>query len=144
MLDRLFIAPAITAIAELLGAARVDGRLAIVGNAKLAAAFAKRGEVVAVGLPPGAVAKAFVSVPDFAGIDRRSLAAVIGVDPNETSVEQWAPYLRDGGAIIVVERLHTRTVADASRRALCAGLTSIEQRRLARLVVTSGLVTHLS
>jgi hypothetical protein len=33
--------------------------------------------------------------------------------------------------------------AEASRRALCAGLTELEQRHAGRLVVTSGLVTHL-
>lgn len=144
MLDRLFITPAITAIAELLGAARADGKLAVIGNAKVAAAFAKRGEVVAIGLPARAAAKASGSVPDLTTIQPRSLAGLIGVDPSETSLAEWTPYLRDGGAIIVVDRLSARNAADASRRALCAGLTAIEQRRLARLVVTSGLVTHFS
>lgn len=144
MLDRLFISTAITAIAELLGSARADGKLAVVGNAKVATAFAKRGDVVAIGLPPRSAAKASESLPDFATISPRTLAAVIGIDPSETSLGEWSPYLRDGGAIIVVDRLSARTAADASRRALCAGLTAIEQRRLPRLVVTSGLVTHLT
>lgn len=144
MLDRLFITPAITAIAELLGSARADGKLAVVGNAKVATAFAKRGEVVAIGLPPRSTAKGSESLPDFTTIAPRSLAAVIGVDPKETSLAEWTPYLRDGGAIIVVDRLSAHTAADVSRRALCAGLTAIEQRRLPRLMVTSGVVTHLS
>jgi hypothetical protein len=33
--------------------------------------------------------------------------------------------------------------AEASRRALCSGLTEIEQRHVGRSIVTSGLVTHL-
>jgi len=48
--------------------------------------------------------------------------------------------VRDGGAIVLVDR---GRAPDASRRALCGGLTELEQRRAGRVVVTSGLVTHL-
>jgi len=45
----------------------------------------------------------------------------------------------DGGALILVDRGRPH---DASRRALCAGLTEIEQRQAGRAVITSGLVSH--
>jgi hypothetical protein len=48
--------------------------------------------------------------------------------------------VRDGGAIVFVDRGHAQ---EASRRALCAGLSELEQRRAGRSVITSGLVTHL-
>jgi hypothetical protein len=49
--------------------------------------------------------------------------------------------VRDGGAIVLVDR---GRAPEASRRALCAGLSEIEQRHAGRVVVTSGLVSHLA
>jgi hypothetical protein len=43
--------------------------------------------------------------------------------------------------LIFVDRGHA---PEASRRALCAGLTEIQQRHAGRVVITSGLVTHFS
>ena len=51
-----------------------------------------------------------------------------------------AAVVRDGGAIVFVDRGHA---PEASRRALSAGLCEIEQRHAGRVVVTSGIVTHL-
>jgi hypothetical protein len=42
--------------------------------------------------------------------------------------------------IAFVDRGHA---PEASRRALCAGLSELEQRHAGRNVITSGLVTHL-
>ena len=39
MLDGLFVTPAVTAIGEALQSARAEGKLAVVGNAKLAKAL---------------------------------------------------------------------------------------------------------
>jgi len=71
---------------------------------------------------------------------------VIGVDVAsdddwEAALREWTRVVRDGGAIIFVDRGHA---SEASRRALCSGLTELEQRRSGRLVVTSGLVSHLT
>jgi hypothetical protein len=149
MLDRLFVAPAIKTIDEALGSARVEpgARLAVVGNAKLAGALRKRGDVVPVGLSARAAKKLPHALTDLRTIEDATLAAVVGVDV--TSVDDWQPTLRewarvtrDGGAIVLVDH-GVRHSAEASRRALCAGLTELEQRRVGRLVITSGLVTHI-
>lgn len=134
----------VTAIGELLRSARADGKLAVVGDAKLAAALRAHGDVVAVGLPTRAAAKTPGALADFATLKTGALAGVIGVDATDGSLREWAPYVRAGGAVIVVDRLSARPAAEASRRALCAGLTAIEQRRLSRVVVTSGLVVGLA
>ena len=52
VLDGLFVTPAVTAIAEALTSAHVEGKLAVVGNAKLAAALAAKHDVVPIGLSP--------------------------------------------------------------------------------------------
>jgi hypothetical protein len=41
---------------------------------------------------------------------------------------------------VIVDRGHP---FEASRRALCGGLTEIKQRRVGRAVITSGVVSHL-
>jgi hypothetical protein len=146
VLDGLFVTPAVTAIGEALASSRADGKLAVVGNAKLAAALveAKR-DVVPVAMSERAAKKLTNALADLSSIEDRALAAVIGVDVStdegwETTLREWTRVVRDGGAIVFVDRGHA---AEASRRALCAGLTEIEQRHAGRVVVTSGLVTHL-
>ena len=59
MLDGLFVTPAVTAIGEALQSARAsDGRLAVIGNAKLAAALAAgKRDVVPVALSARAAKK---------------------------------------------------------------------------------------
>ena len=146
MLDGLFVTPAVSAIDEALGSTRTDGKLAVVGNAKLAAALrdVKR-DVLPIGLSERAAKKLTNALADLSSIDDRSLSAVIGVDVAtddgwEITLKEWTRVVRDGGAIVLVDRGHA---AEASRRALCAGLSEIEQRHVGRVVVTSGLVSHL-
>lgn len=146
MLDGLFVTPAVTAINEALASAHAEeGTLVVVGNAKLAAALAEKREVIAVGLSERAAKKLVNAIPDTGSIAGRSCAAVIGVDVVddaawETTLRAWSRCVRDGGAIVTVDKGHAE---EASRRALCAGLSEIEQRHAGRTVVTSGLVTHL-
>jgi hypothetical protein len=146
VLDGLFVTPAVTAISEALASARADaGPLAVVGNAKLAAALGASREVVPVGLSARAAKKLPAARPDFSAIEPASLAAVIGVDIAtasdwEARLRAWVRAVRDGGAVVLVDRGHA---PEASRRALCAGLTEIEQRHAGRTIVTSGLVVHL-
>ena len=145
MLDGLFVTPAVTAITEALASANSEGTIAVVGNAKLATALAANRTVIPVGLTERAAKKVPGAVPDFSTIDATSLAAVIAADVtgDDAWVENlrtWSRAVHDGGALVFVDRGHA---AEASRRALCAGLTELEQRHAGRLVITSGLVTHL-
>ncbi|HEX4451966.1 MAG TPA: hypothetical protein VH143_13905 [Kofleriaceae bacterium] len=146
MLDGLFVTPALTAVTEALRSASADaGKLAVVGHAKLATALAAaEREVVAVGLSPRAAKKHPNALADLSNVDARSLAGVVGVDVAtndawEATLVEWSRTVRDGGAVVLVDRGHA---AEASRRALCAGLTELEQRHVGRFVITSGLVSH--
>jgi len=145
MLDGLFGTPAITAIGEALGSAHADGQIAVVGNAKLAEALASNRTVIPIAIPPRTAKKLANALPDLSTIAPSSLAAVIGVDlaTDEgwlAQLREYARVVRDGGAIVLVDR---GNAPEASRRALCAGLSEIEQRHAGRSVITSGLVTHL-
>ncbi len=143
MLDGLFVAPSVTAIAEALASAK---RLAVIGNAKLAAALAPGREVVPVGLSQRAAKKLANALADLSSIEDGALDGVVGVDVAaddgwEVALRDWKRVVRDGGVIVLVDR---GRAPEASRRALCAGLGELEQRHAGRVVVTSGLVTHLS
>ena len=147
MLDGLFVTPAVTAIVEALSSAHADaGTLAVIGNAKLATALAAtKREVMPIAMSVRAAKKLTNALADLSSIDDNSLAGVVGVDVAtdegwEVTLREWMRVTRDGGAIVFVDRGHA---PEASRRALCAGLTEIEQRQVGRTVITSGLVTHL-
>jgi len=145
MLDGLFVTPAVTAITEALDSAKAEGAIAVVGNLKLAQAFGAKREVVPIGLTARAAKKLATNLADTSSLPDRSLAAVVGIDIAtaddwSTTLQAWSRVVRDGGALILLDRGHA---SEASRRALCAGLTELEQRHAGRLVVTSGLVTHL-
>jgi len=146
VLDGLFVAPAVSAVSEALGSARAEGKVAVIGNAKLATSLANaKREVLAIGMSARAAKKLTNALADLSAIEDRSLDGVVGVDVAiddgwEITLAEWRRVVRDGGAIVFVDRGHG---AEASRRALCSGLTEIEQRHVGRSVVTSGLVTHL-
>lgn len=148
MLDGLFVSPAVSAILAALASARAeDGAIAVVGHAKLAKALAATRTVIPVALSARAAKKLAGTVDDIGAIEARSLAAVIGADAVaideatwSATLAAWTGAVRDGGAVVLVDR---GRAAEASRRALCAGLSELEQRRAGRSVVTSGLVTHL-
>lgn len=143
----LFVTPAVVAIGNALASAAAggaSGAIAVVGNARLAAALGATREVIPVGLSPRAAKKLRATARDLSAIEPASLAAVVGVDlaiaPGwEDALRSWSRAVRDGGAIVIVDRGHAH---EASRRALCGGLTEIEQRRAGRAVITSGLVSH--
>ncbi len=145
MLDGLFVTPAVTAITEALASAGAGGQLVVVGNAKLATALQSKHSVIAVGLSARAAKKVPGALDDTSSLETGSCAAVIGVDVTttdgwEAAMREWTRVVKDGGVIVLVDRGHA---PEASRRALCAGLTEIEQRHAGRAVVTSGLVSHL-
>ena len=140
MLEGLFVTPAVIIIDEALASAKADGPIAVVGDARLAKALAARREVVAVDLPPRQAKKHAGKVVALADLPPLGFAAVVGIAATDEALPAWSRAVRDGGAIVTVDRNHA---AEASRRALCAGLTELEQRHSGRIVVTSGLVTHL-
>jgi hypothetical protein len=146
VLDGLFVTPAVTAITEALASARASGKLAVVGHAKLAIALGGTREVLPVGLSPRAAKKLPGAVVDLATVEPGSLAAVIGTGLAtaadwEATIRGWSRVVRDGGVIVIVDRGLRH---EASRRALCGGLSEIEQRHAGRAVITSGLVSHLA
>lgn len=146
MLDGLFVTPAVTAITEALRSAKVTGTLAVLGNAKLATALAAHHDVIPIGLSARAAKKLPRHLADLSTVAPASLSAIVGVDIStspawQSTLTLWSLSVRDGGALIFVDRGHPH---DASRRALCAGLTEIEQRHAGRAIVTSGLVSHFT
>jgi hypothetical protein len=146
VLDGLFVAPAVSAVTEALGSAGADGTVAVIGNAKLATALAgTRRHVLPIGLSARAAKKLTNALADLGSIPDRSLDGLVGIDIAvddgwEITLADWRRGVRDGGVIVFVDRGHA---SEATRRALCSGLTEIEQRHVGRTVVTSGLVTHL-
>ena len=139
----LFVAPAVSAIQEALGSG--EGKLAVIGNARLANALRDKREVLPIGLSPRAAKKLTNALADLTSIADGSLAGVVGIDVAvddgwELALRDWSRVVRDGGVIAFVDR---GRAPEASRRALCAGLTELEQRHVGRVVITSGLVTHL-
>jgi hypothetical protein len=121
VLAGLFVTPAVTAIKDALASAKIEGALAVVGNAKLATAIGEAHDVIPVGL---------------------SARVELATDEHwQDTLRDWSRVVRDGGVIIIVDRGHPH---EASRRALCGGLSEIEQRLAGRAVITSGLVSHLT
>lgn len=153
----------LTALA-LPGHPRAAGDVAVVGDVALGLALRKRAE--REGAKASGPASSFAIVAEegaravrkldgvMLGTTTRlpvadgALAAVIGVGAlapeNSVTLHQmiseWVRAVRDGGAVVLVDRA-ARTAA--TRHALCAGLTEIEQRATGRAVVTSGLVSQL-
>lgn len=145
MLDGLFVTPTVTTIADALASAHVEGTIAVVGNAKLAKVLSATRDIIPIGLRPRAAKKLPRTLADTTTIEPASLAAVVGTDITgdpawEDTLRGWSRIVKDGGAIVFVDR---GGAVEASRRALCAGLTELEQRHAGRQVITSGLVTHL-
>lgn len=146
MLSGLFVTPTIIAITEALGPDNTSGPIAVVGNAKVATAFRESRAVIPVGMSARAAKKLEGAIADTSTIEDRSLAAVIGINVTADdawieTLRAWSRLVRDGGTIVFIDR---GKAAEASRRALCAGLSELEQRHAGRSVITSGLVTHLT
>jgi hypothetical protein len=149
MLHSLFASSAASAVTKALESARVEsGSLAVIGQAKLAASLAELGkgvEIVAVAVSARATKKLPNVRADLDAIGERSLAGVVGSDVAaddawETTLARWTQVVRDRGVIVFIDKGHA---AEASRRALCAGLSEIEQRHAGRSIITSGIVSHL-
>jgi hypothetical protein len=140
----MFVTPAVTAIIEALAATKAEGKLAVVGHVRLAVALGAARDVIPVALPQRVANELPDAIEDLSTIAPASLAAVIGANLTTTNrwqatLASWSRVVRDGGAIVFVDRGRAH---EGSRRALCAGLSEIEQRHAGRMVITSGLVSH--
>jgi hypothetical protein len=145
MLEGLFIASTVSAIRAALASAGTTGKVIVVGDPKLGKALRTEGitAVVVAPKPPRGLDDALTGTLDQIPLPSASAAAVIGVGAiaHPAAVTEWCRVVRDGGAVILVDRGDPET---ATRLALCAGLTEIEQRSAGRMTVTSGLVTTLA
>ena len=142
MLDGLWIASAAPAIDAALGSMAASGPIAVLANPRLARALAGRARPVTL---VGGRGRA--TVPDTLDVLPAAprFAAVVGVgvgdDPTwSATLAAWAAATVDGGGLVMVDR---GAAVELSRRALCAGLTALEQRVAGRWIVTSGLVSRL-
>ena len=112
------------AVAAALASAAATGPTLVLGAPGLARVLDRRG-VKAFAVRAGAEA---LPCADAA------LAAVVAVRSADAFAE-WGRALRPGGALVMVG---AGAEVELTRRALCAGLVDLEQRRVGRLVVTSG------
>ncbi len=149
MFDRWFLgsaAPSVEAALASIPAAQ-RGTVVVVTEGRLAAALLKPGrtvglfepEAAAVKRPPAQVSMLTEPPPD------RSLAAVVALglgdrDDWDPTLAAWSRWVVDGGGVVMVDR---GPAIELSRRALCGGLTALEQRVAGRWIVTSGLVSDL-
>jgi hypothetical protein len=81
-----------------------------------------------------------VGVEEPTGLEERGFAAVVAgglarADDWQWRMNAWCRAVVPGGLIVMVDRGHA---TELSRRALCGGLTAVEQRTAGRMLVTSG------
>jgi hypothetical protein len=149
MFDRWFLAgaaPAVEAALASIPPART-GTVAVVAHGRLAAALVRPDRTVALLDAEAAALKrppAGVTLLD-ATPGERTLAALVAVGLGERAdweptLTTWSRWVVDGGAVVMVDR---GAAIELSRRALCGGLTALEQRVAGRWLVTSGLVSDL-
>jgi hypothetical protein len=140
----LFSAPAAGAVEAALASAGAGGPVAVLGQPRLARALASRRAVITVA--PPAVSLRRAPGPRAYAAERAlpvrggALGGVVACAPAagwDEAIAEWSRAVRDGGAIVIVDRV---AAPEAARRALCAGLVDIEQRHAGRTVVTSGRV----
>src|SRR5258705_13958464 len=147
MLGGLFIASTVSAVRAALASAGTDAtaKVVVVGDVKLGKALRAEGlaAIVVAAKPPRGVPDAITGTPSRIPLADGGAAALVGVGTvtDRAALTEWCRVVRDGGAVILVDR---GAPESATRAALCAGLTEIEQRAAGRLTVTSGLVTTLA
>lgn len=152
MIDAIFIGSTTSAVTEALQSAGVrSGAVAVIGPPRLGRALGERGyEIVQVVDRPrprprsNAIARQVQAPPASLPLVDGELAALVaggaGHGDWETLLAEWSRVVRDGGVLVLVDRAPP---AEMARRALCCGLTEIEQRRAGRKIVTSGCVAKL-
>jgi hypothetical protein len=148
MFDRWLVAgtaPVIESALASIGPAR-GAPIAVLGDARLARALASRGRAVTLaGADARATRKLPAGVTVVDAVPDRSAAAHVALgagerDDWEAVIAEWSRAVVDGGGLVLVDRA---PAMELSRRALCAGLSALEQRVAGRWIVTSGLVSDL-
>jgi hypothetical protein len=109
-------------VAAALDAAGVNGAVLVLGSPQLARALGQLGRQV--------------THAEELAVGDDAVSALVAVTREEPSAA-WSRAVRSGGALVLVAPLPSTELA---RRALCAGLTDLEQRRAGRLLVMSGRV----
>lgn len=152
VIDAIFIGSTTSAVTEALHAAGVrSGAVAVIGPPRLGRALGERGyEIVQVVDRPrprprgNAITRQIQALPASLPLVDGELAALVagGADGDDWQalLAEWSRVVRDRGVLVLVDRAPP---AEMARRALCSGLTEIEQRRAGRKIVTSGCVAKL-
>jgi hypothetical protein len=124
----LFTGHAADQVREALDRAHVSGPVAVVENDRLARQLSEGGRAVV------AVEHAEAALPagEYAALVAGGLARA---DDWQQRIATWCEAVVPGGLIVLVDR---GQATELSRRALCGGLTAIEQRAAGRVLVTSG------
>jgi len=131
-------------VLEALASARAgEGPILVAGAPGLARVLAARGQSVLVFLTAlvggkGHGGRALRGRLDLLPVDDRALAGIVVRSDEPRGDVEWRRVVRPGGAVILVAG---GPAVEQSRRALCAGLVDVEQRRAGRLIVTSGRIS---
>jgi SAM-dependent methyltransferase len=141
----LFSGQAAQAVEAALLAGGVDGRVAVLGDVRLARRLVGAGrDVVCVGPAARPLRRSKMSavagLPGALPLASGTFGALVAgglaeSDPWEPLLAEWCRAVAPGGLVVVVDR---GTASELSRRALCAGLSAIEQRTAGRTVITAG------
>jgi hypothetical protein len=122
----LFTGHAADEVRSALDRAGVSGRVAVIENDRLARRLADAGREV-------------VPVEGSALEDGRFAALVAGglarAEDWQERISAWCRAVVPGGLVVLIDR---GQATELSRRALCGGLTAVEQRAAGRVLVTSG------
>lgn len=153
MVSLFSIASAVAAIDRALAAAGAAGPIVVLNHPRIARGLTDRGRDVLLAAERARFRRR--NSPAFACDERslpiasRAVAAVVANGLSERDdwrkrLAEWRRVVAAGGAIALVDQGVGRSRAsEITRRALCAGISDIEQRHAGRTLVTSGLVIHL-
>ena len=140
------VAESLTAVTTAAGARPI----AVIHQPRLGRALAERGyDIVQILERDKGRARAgerrVLAQPEALPLEDGELSAVVGLDLGlrddwEALLGEWTRVVGDGGVLVMLDRA---PLIELTRRALCGGLTEIEQRRAGRKVITSGRVTRL-
>jgi hypothetical protein len=122
----LFTGHAADEVRAALDHARISGSVAVVENERLARRLGGAGREVVT------VAGAAPEGEGFAALVAGGLGRA---DDWKERIAAWCRAVVPGGLIVLVDRGQATEIA---RRALCGGLSAVEQRAAGRLLVTSG------
>jgi len=142
MLERLFSGPVAVALSERLASVSAGGWIAAVDVVTLVHKIEVQAPLIVVERRAKALRKvrlpALVAAPDALPFAPRALAALIcPLPPSRESLLQASSVVADGGLVIAVGVGDAR---EAATTMLSTGLMDLQQRRVGRTVICSGVV----